>query len=99
MRGSRAALGGRTGTSSYFLSRRRLGVRVPSLPPLVHAATKLFVRRVFDIAHGRLAKEAAVFSVELTDALVADFVSCACSIQRQLHGARYPKFHEQLAGR
>ncbi len=31
----------------------------------------------FDIAHGRLAKEAAVFSVELADALVADFVSCA----------------------
>jgi hypothetical protein len=26
----------------------------------------------FDIAHGRLAKEAAVFSVELADALVAD---------------------------
>lgn len=31
----------------------------------------------FDIAHGRLAKEAAVLSVELTDTLVADFVSCA----------------------
>jgi hypothetical protein len=31
----------------------------------------------FDIAHGRLAKEAAVFSVELADALVANLVSCA----------------------
>jgi len=30
-----------------------------------------------DIAHGRLAKEAAVFSVELADALVADLVRCA----------------------
>ncbi len=30
----------------------------------------------FDISHGRLAKEAAVFSVELADALVADLVSC-----------------------
>src|SRR5216684_3417461 len=30
-----------------------------------------------DVAHGRLAKEAAVFSVELADALVSDLVSCA----------------------
>src|SRR5262249_55229978 len=30
----------------------------------------------FDIAHGRLAEEAAVLSVELADTLVADFVSC-----------------------
>ena len=34
----------------------------------------------FDIAHGRLAKEAAVFSVELAHALIADFVSCACGV-------------------
>src|SRR6267378_1811923 len=34
----------------------------------------------FDIAQGRLAKEAAVFSVELADALVADLVSCACGV-------------------
>ena len=34
----------------------------------------------FDIAHGRLAKEAAIFSVELAHALVADFVSRACGV-------------------
>ena len=50
----------------------------------------------FDIAHGRLAKEAAVLSVELTDTLVPDFESCArgvhaihkhalpCSLQPQM---------------
>src|SRR5437660_11479788 len=49
----------------------------PVAPAISSCGDNTVRSKSFDIAHGRLAKEAAVLPVELADAFVADLVSCA----------------------
>src|SRR5215471_10359075 len=57
-------------------ARCSAGSRVESIPAVL-CGDNTVRSKSFDVSHGWLAKEAAVFPVELADAFVADLVSCA----------------------